>query len=494
MQDRSGEVVREYQLHERVGTGGFGAVYRAEHRLLEQTRAIKIIHPELLTNQEHLHRFKTEAQTVARLEHPHIVSLYEFWVDQHGAYIVMQWMSQGTLERRMSQRGRMNPSEVLLILSQIAPALSLVHDQQIVHRDLKPPNILFDDANDAHLADFGLAKWLADSAQGNTKDNALGTPAYMAPEQADPSMSGGLTSQADIYSLGVILYEMLVGEHPYGEGNILELMLRHMRDPMPLMRNKIPSIPEALDDVIQHATAKNPMERFADVLALTEAFHQAIGGAGDIFLKKTATLTAPVVFKAAGDLNARIYTKAGSVLENPRRLVGRDETVSNVMTLLQDDGRVLLHGLAGIGKTTIAGRVAATYLEADDNQVIWVELGRQDADALFEAIARALGKYPDIATANGDERIVKMREMLLETDALLVIDNIWNEWAVLPIIRAVPHSMPMLMTSRKAISIDGRMLDVSALTEPDALILLSSHANRDYTSNDQAKTIGGDAG
>lgn len=486
MQDRSGELIREYKLQEYVGKGAFAAVYRAEHRLLEQIRAVKIIHPEHLSDPEALQFFKAEAQVVAKLEHPHIVTLFEFWVDERGSYIVMQWMVNGTLEAQLRKTGAMEPRAVLRVLSQIAPALRLVHDNNVVHRDLKPANILFDDKYDAHLADFGLALWLRQPAIDLPSGEIVGTPAYMPPEQADSSL-GKVGPQSDIYSLGVILYEMLMGKHPFSKSHPIEMILNHLRDPLPLMRDSNPNLSPQLDDVIQRATAKVPEERYPDVLSLAEAFQVAIGATyTPPFLGKTSTLSRTQTVKAAGDLSARIYTRSGSVLENPRRLVGRDELIGTVMNLLAENAHVLLHGLAGIGKTAIAGTVAARYLEAGNKQVIWIELGRQSADALFEALAQALGQYPALATAKGDERIAVIRNMLLETDALLVIDNIWNERAVLPIIRAIPQTMPLIMTSRIAVSIDGKMLDVNALTKEGALSLLSFHANHEYRGNEKA--------
>jgi len=485
MRDRSGEFIREYQLHECIGEGAFAAVYRAEHRLLEHIRAIKIIRPEHLNDPQAMQRFKAEAQVVARLEHPHIISLYEFWVDAHGAYIVMQWMPNGTLEHLLKQHRFLDAGHAARILSQIAPALNLVHEHHLVHRDLKPANILFDENHTAHLADFGLAKWLKSGSA--SREHIVGTPAYMPPEQADPGPATPITPRADIYSLGVILYEMLTGHNPFGEGTLVEIVLHHLRDTLPPLSVYRAGLPASLDDILQQATAKDPDQRFANVLAFAEAFQAAVDDKpARRFLRKTAALASASGIQTAGDLHARVYTQAGAVLENPRSLLGREQLVGSVLQHLEDSSHILLHGLAGIGKTALAGRVAAQWLEHTQQRVIWVELGRQDADAFFEAIARVLGKLPAIAGTQGEERMAIIRQMLLECEALLIIDNIWNERAILPIIRAVPYSTPLLLTSRIAVSIDGKMIDVQALEAAEALALLEHHAGQPYRDNPHA--------
>lgn len=237
---------------------------------------------------------------------------------------------------------------------------------------------------------------------------------------------------------------MLTGRHPFGATGLVEMLLHQLRDDLPSIADFKADLPDELDAIIQKATAKSPDDRFSDALALTEALRNVIDPKPvQNFLSPTATLTQSV--KAAGDLSARIYTKSGAVLENPRYLIGREKLISKVSELLEANTHILLHGMAGIGKTVIAGTIAAKFLDAHaDKQIIWIELGRQDADAFFEAVAQASGKFQAIAVTSGDERITTMRNILLETDSLLVIDNIWNESAILPIIRAIPHTMPFI--------------------------------------------------
>jgi serine/threonine protein kinase len=477
--ERSGEQIRNYVLHEAIGKGAFAAVYRATDLNLKRNVAIKIIHPHLADDVE-MRRFREEAQNVANLQHPYIVTLHEFFVDENGAYIVMQLMSKGSLLDALTQQGCMTPVAVSRLLSQIAPALTLVHRNGIVHRDLKPANILLDVNNNAYIGDFGLAKWQHRDSSASESGDIIGTPRYLSPEQADRETYSEITGRADIYSLGIILFELLTGQHPFGDNQgIVEMILHHLRDELPKLSDYKPELPGELQEVLEKATAKHPDNRYDDAVHLAEAFQAAIlEPSPNLFLRQTTPIGLPS--EAHGDIGARVYKKPGAVLDNPRQLLGRNLLVAECSEWLDKNERILLHGLAGNGKTALAGRIAAEYLTKNNKAVVWIELGHQDFKTLFDAIARAFGRYQDIASKDGHERISAMRDILLEQDALLVIDNIWNEAAILPLLRAVPFSMPVLLTSRIAISIDGRMIDVEPLASEDAIALLEYHATKNY--------------
>ncbi len=489
MIDRSGEIIHGFELLERIGEGSFASVYRATQQSVKRSVAVKIIHPQHLTNPEFIQRFHEEAEIIARLENPHIVPLYDFWADEHGAYIAMQWMGGGSLQNRLRQVTKFEPAEVSHILGQIAPALALVHRKNIIHRDLKPANMLLDDDHNIYIADFGLAKQLGVKSDLSANHQIIGTPHYMSPEQAATDNGVTLRSQSDIYSLGIILYEILTGSHPFGNAPLMQMLLHHRHDLLPPLRKIVPSLPEELEPVIQRATAKQPDQRFSDAVELAAAFQSALDIARRRRSRTTTIIPVPIEAKTAGDLHARMYTQAGTVIEQPRRLVGRDDLVKRVQIWLDQGERVLLHGLGGIGKTAMAASVAADYIACGKGAVIWVQLGRQDADTLFEAVAHVLGQHQKIAGKQGEDRIAAMREILLEQKALLVIDNIWKERAILPIIRAIPLTMPLLMTSRYGLSIDGIMIAMDALEADDALSLLSYYARHDYTTDEAAKRL-----
>ncbi len=265
-------VVKGYQLRERIGSGGFGVVHRAYQTTVGREVAIKIILPHFINHPDFIRRFENEAQLIARLEHLHIVPLYDYWRDQHGAYLVMRWLRGGSLKDAL-QKGPFDLEAAALLLDQIGSALEAAHRNEVIHRDLKPANILFDEDGNAYLADFGIAKNL------NLRDEAitdtgmiLGSPDYISPEQA---RHGPVTAQTDIYSLGVVLYEMLAGQHPFPDANSVERLYKHLNDPLPALTNLADAVSDDINAVIARATAKNPLHRYSDALELASAFRGA---------------------------------------------------------------------------------------------------------------------------------------------------------------------------------------------------------------------------
>lgn len=260
------QTIRGYDLIEQIGQGAFGVIYRARQRFVDRQVAIKIILPAHANQPDFIRRFETEAQLVAQLEHLHIVPLYDFWREPDGAYLVMRLMKGGSLERLLD-RGPLELSQTVRIVEQIGSALAAAHRQGVIHRDLKPGNILLDEEGNAYLSDFGIAKasTLDEPAQITATGVIVGTPAYISPEQLQ---SQALTPQADIYSLGVLLFEMLTGQYPFKGSSTGDLILKHLTTPLPPLREVRPDLPAELDRVIQCATAKEPAARYADVLSL----------------------------------------------------------------------------------------------------------------------------------------------------------------------------------------------------------------------------------
>ncbi len=260
--------IKGYELRERLGTGGFGAVYRAYQSTVGREVAIKVILPGIANHPDFIRRFETEAQVIARLEHLHIVPLYDYWRDPEGAYLVMRWMKGGSLRDALVSDA-FDLEATVLLTSQITSALDAAHRNGIIHRDLKPANILLDEDGNAYLADFGIAKDLS-NASNTAADVIVGSLDYISPEQA---RSEPITPRTDIYSFGVVLYETLTGVHPFPDLTPVERLYRHLNDPLPLIND--PTIPEAVNTVIQKATAKDPAHRYTDVLEMATAFRNA---------------------------------------------------------------------------------------------------------------------------------------------------------------------------------------------------------------------------
>jgi WD40 repeat protein/serine/threonine protein kinase len=264
--------IKGYELQELVGMGGFGAVYRAYQPAVERDVAIKVILPQYANNPDFIRQFEVEAQLVARLEHLHIVALYDFWRDPQGAYLVMRWLRSGNLRDRISTQ-RLDLSAVAQIIDQIGAALTFAHRNNVVHQDIKPENILIDEEHNAYLTDFGIAKKIQDETGQDLHRKTFGSPAYISPEAV---MRESTTPQSDIYSLGIVLYELLTGEMPFTGSTETEIMQKHVIASVPSVSDKQPNLSTDLDQVIWKATAKQPQIRYQTALALAEDFRKAI--------------------------------------------------------------------------------------------------------------------------------------------------------------------------------------------------------------------------
>jgi ABC-type oligopeptide transport system substrate-binding subunit/predicted Ser/Thr protein kinase len=271
MDDLSGQEIRGYKLVERIGEGGFGVVYRAEQPSVDREVAIKVILPEFADHPEFVQRFEAEARMVAKLEHPHIVPLYDYWRDEEGAFLVMRWLRGGSL-RDALESGPWEVEAVGQLLEHIADALSMAHEYGVIHRDLKPENILLDDEGNAYLTDFGIAKDL--DREGLTQTGRIvGSVDYLAPEQAKGEE---VTPRTDIYGLGVLLYEMLTSEHPFSGLTPVQMIQKHLNETLPSISVTSSKMSKALNSLIQRATAKNPAKRYADVSEMMEAYRQVL--------------------------------------------------------------------------------------------------------------------------------------------------------------------------------------------------------------------------
>jgi WD40 repeat protein/serine/threonine protein kinase len=275
MENLTGRVIRGYELHERIGEGGFGVVYRAHQTAVKRDVVIKAVLPVYANNPEFIRNFEAEAQLIARLEHLHIVPLYDYWRDHEGAFLVMRWLRGGSLLESL-RHGAWSIQASSRMLNQIAGALTTAHRNNVVHQDIKPANILLDEDGNAFLTDFGLANDLKqgiDLSVSSASATVRGSPAYISPEQIrrDP-----ISPRTDIYSLGIVLYEVLCGEHPFGMTNVVDLLRHQLNSQLPPLQSHRSDLPDALNRVLRRATAKDPDARYASVVELVEAFEQAI--------------------------------------------------------------------------------------------------------------------------------------------------------------------------------------------------------------------------
>ena len=274
-EDLTGRAIRGYALAERIGMGGMGSVYRAVQPNVEREVAIKIILPVFANHPDFIRRFEAEAQLVARLEHPHIVPLYDYWREPGVAFLVMRLLRGGNIQNLLKQ-GSLPIKTTAHLLEQICAALNAAHRIGVIHRDLKPANVLLDEDSNAYLADFGIAKNLGNPDLENQThaDAIIGSPQYMSPEQI---RSLSVRPETDIYCLGVMLYEMLTGTLPFTGPTPFDVIQQHINTPLPPLSARRAGLPAALDAVITRATAKDPDERFPDTQSFFNQFRQAIG-------------------------------------------------------------------------------------------------------------------------------------------------------------------------------------------------------------------------
>jgi serine/threonine protein kinase len=278
MSFEKGENVGAYRIITQLGQGGMATVYKAYHPALDRYVAIKALHPAIMEDPNFLARFEREAKVVAKLEHPNIVPIYDYSEHAGQPYLVMKFIEGETLKARLA-RGPLDKDEALHIVEAVGNALEYAHKHGYLHRDVKPSNILISPEGEIYLADFGLARIAEAGASTLSGDMLMGTPHYISPEQAQGTTD--LDEGTDIYSLGVVLYELVVGRVPFSSDTPFSIIHDHIYTPLPLPRQVNPTVPEAVERVLLKALAKKRDDRFASVREMADAFCAAVTG-GDI--------------------------------------------------------------------------------------------------------------------------------------------------------------------------------------------------------------------
>ena len=254
-----GQRLGQYEIVEELGRGGMATVYRAYHPQMERFVAVKIIHAALAQGEEGMERFKQEARLIARLEHPHLLPVYDYDPEHQPPYIVMRYLEGGTLKEVIEAKQSLPLHEVAYVMRQITSALDYAHRNGVIHRDIKPSNIMIDADGNAYLTDFGIARILGESGVTQT-GFAVGTPGYMSPEQG--MGVANIDGRTDVYALGVMAYEMATGQAPYQGETPMAVLMQHIQAPLPFATLTNPDLPEAFDEVVQKALAKDPDERY----------------------------------------------------------------------------------------------------------------------------------------------------------------------------------------------------------------------------------------
>lgn len=253
-----------YEIVRSIGEGGMANVYLGYDTILDRNVAIKVLRGDLSNDEKFVRRFQREALSASSLSHPNIVEMYDVGEDDGIYYIVMEYVEGQTLKQLLKRRGSLTLSETIDIMLQLTDGMAHAHDSYIIHRDLKPQNIMIQDDGQIKITDFGIAMAL-NSTQLTQTNSVMGSVHYLPPEQANGK---GSTIKSDIYSMGIIFYELLTGSLPFKGENAVEIALKQMKEPLPSLREDNPSIPMSVENVILKATAKNPKNRYSDSRAM----------------------------------------------------------------------------------------------------------------------------------------------------------------------------------------------------------------------------------
>jgi hypothetical protein len=386
-------ISERYRLDEKIGSGGMSSVYRAFDPTLERWVAIKLMHRDISHDPDQLERFRREARAVAQLNHPHVVTVIDAGEDDGAPYIVFEYVEGETLKDRIRRLGRLPVSEAVAYAIEIARALEAAHASKLVHRDVKPQNVLIDPNGRAKVTDFGIARSL--EAQGLTATGrVLGTTDYVSPEQA---LGHEVTGQSDIYSLGIVLYEMLTGETPFKADTQVAVAMKHVRDPLPDVQRRRPEISASLAAVVERATAKETQNRYQQV--------------GDMVhdLEEVLAIEAARTGQTTGEATTVLQSLSGDTadfapirLRRPKRVMAFTLLVLTLLAATavflatrteKGTGGPVVKKPRGLSEVRLAGGAASDYDPEGDN--------RESSDAARNAIDGNLGTNWNTETYQG---------------------------------------------------------------------------------------------
>src|SRR6266436_3770162 len=504
MTDRVGQQLGNYRVLRLLGRGGFSEVYLGEHVYLKKHAALKILHLQLADEQAT--QFLREAQTLARLEHPHIVRVLDFAVQDGTPFLAMEYAAGSTL-RKLHPAGTRVPLErILAYVNQVASALQYAHTQRLMHRDVKPENMLLDARGQVLLSDFGLAMLIPSSLSMGTQpidQSMAGTTPYLAPEQ----LQGQPRLASDQYALGVVVYEWLCGRRPFS-GSLIEIAMQHLSTPPPSLCEQVPNLLPLIEEVVMRALAKEPELRFASVQDFATALQHAAHQAGYPFVTPVgpsasaadaphpaltasvapaalvqeqasaqAVITPDAVAEPAGERGQQDAPSdtlpTGPLWRVPAiltSLVGREQDLAAVCALLsRPEMRLLtLLGVGGIGKTRLAIEVAVQMRDRFADGVCLVTLAPiSDPNLLLSSIAHELGVQRE-----GMQSLLEVvKAWLRDKHLLLLLDNFEQIVNAAPLVEdllAACHKLTILVTSREVLRLSAEQLfPVPPLALPD---------------------------
>ena len=346
-----GQTLGAYLLTEPLGQGGMATVYKAHEAALDRYVAVKILPQSLASNDDFIQRFRREAKAIAQLNHPNIVPIYSYGEERNIIYIAMQLVEGGALKHEEGQAFAMG--DALKLLTPIARALDYAHQRGIIHRDIKPSNILLSREGWPMLADFGLARTAEVSQHLTATGVSMGTPRYMSPEQGR-GMS--VDHRTDIYSLGIVLYELVTGEVPFHSDTPMGTIIKHITEPLPIPHQINPNVPEDVESIILKAAAKDPAERYQSAGEMAEAMENTLNALNNPVTAATnSQLRIEAVIKSRKKLRVENPFTFGNPIKEPERFIGRKAEMRQIVNRLLSSAHesTSIIGERRIGKTSL---------------------------------------------------------------------------------------------------------------------------------------------
>jgi len=432
MTDLIGKTLGKYQIVVRVGRGGMARVYKAYQESLDRHVAIKVLHGHLAGEEDFVKRFEREATAMARLRHPHIVQVYDYDLAYELYYIVMEFIEGPTLKAEISERLKRRDSEkesiftleeIVRIFGTLADAIDYAHSRGMIHRDLKPGNIMFTEDGQVLLTDFGLARMIY--ASGHTQTGALsGTPAYMSPEQVEGKR---VDERSDVYSLGVLLYELLTGQIPFSAETSYAIMSRHVTDKAPSLLEAGVELPDGIDIAVQTALRKDPDDRYQNAGEFADALQEATGVR--VMMRTTGGLVAPIATMAdvqeATPVSSHtgISTSSADTIASPYRglyafreidapyFFGRELFTERLTDTLDEKLMAAVIGPSGSGKSSVVFAGLLPRLRQRDK---WTVIEMRPGSRPFVSLANACMEYlePDFSVTRRMVEVKRLAESL----------------------------------------------------------------------------------
>ncbi len=433
----AGENVGPYRIIGQLGQGGMATVFKAYHPALDRYVAIKALHPAIMEDASFLARFEREAKVVAKLDHPNIVPIYDFAEHDGQPYLVMKFIEGETLKARLA-KGPLSKSEAIKIVEAVGEALAYAHQRGYLHRDIKPSNVLLSPDGAIYLADFGLARIAEAGASTLSGDMLMGTPHYISPEQARGQHD--LDQGTDIYSFGVVLYELIVGRVPYNADTPFSIIHDHIYTPLPMPRKVNPAVPEAIERVLLKALAKERGDRYGSVEEMVKAFNVSLTK-GHVGVLASDSIPLPGVYPSQQEVVDG--AQPSSPVSPPVVETGRTaipEEAPGTVTLRRNLQWLWVVGGLMVTCLALVGFVALVRSPSETEPLENLDLEVMDPDAFIQQPEVLESRDPEVhlhraeeLLAEGEprgaiEEIYKANDLLLEMGRYVeVVDN--YRWA-----------------------------------------------------------------